>query len=233
MHAVIADLRAAEAEIERIRAQQSAQVDVLSAIQARYYEAGAEVTRIEQSIQYTRELRQRQRSDLDLSLTQVQELRELIERDRGQIDVLSGSWHDGTRPRRRTRDRERVEARARLPSKRSQPGSKIGRFMRRPSRWAKARHKSNERASSNWRTSSGGCCSSRSASRPSTPRSPAMQPAISLETLANEAAHAARCGSAGRRANCRMCWRNWPRRAIASGIRARRSTTCARAGRVH
>src|SRR5471030_3096504 len=60
MHAVLADLREAEAQIERTRAEQSSKADALNVIQARYYEAGAEVTRIEQSIEYARELRQRQ-----------------------------------------------------------------------------------------------------------------------------------------------------------------------------
>jgi chromosome segregation protein len=89
MQAAIADLREAEAEIERIRAEQSTQVDVLSAIQARFYEAGAEVTRIEQSIQYTREMRQRQRADLELAQTQMQELGDVIQRDRSQSDALT------------------------------------------------------------------------------------------------------------------------------------------------
>ncbi len=57
MQAVLADLREAEAQIERIRADQSAKADALNAIQGRYYEAGAEVTRIEQGIEYARELR--------------------------------------------------------------------------------------------------------------------------------------------------------------------------------
>ncbi len=65
MQGVIADLRDAEARIETVRADQSAKAEQLSAIQARFYEAGAEVTRIEQSIQYARELRQRQRCDLE------------------------------------------------------------------------------------------------------------------------------------------------------------------------
>jgi len=57
MQSVLADLlREAEAQIERIRADQSAKADALNAIQARFYEAGAEVTRIEQSIEYAREL---------------------------------------------------------------------------------------------------------------------------------------------------------------------------------
>jgi chromosome segregation protein len=88
MQAAIADLREAEAQIERIRARQSAQVDVQSAIQGRFYEAGSEVTRIEQNIEYTRELRQRQRADLELADGQRRELAELIERDRSQIAAL-------------------------------------------------------------------------------------------------------------------------------------------------
>jgi chromosome segregation protein len=89
MQAALADLRAAEAEIERTRADQAAKTDTLGAIQARYYEAGAEVTRIEQSIQYTRELRQRQRADLEQAQAQVQDLTGVILRDRAQIDDLS------------------------------------------------------------------------------------------------------------------------------------------------
>ena len=74
MQAVLADLREAEAQIERIRVDQSAKAEALSAIQARFYGAGAEVTRIEQSIQHARELRQRQTRDLEQAQAQVQEL---------------------------------------------------------------------------------------------------------------------------------------------------------------
>jgi chromosome segregation protein len=70
----LADLREAEAEIERIRAS-SRRKWIAERDPGALYEAGAEVTRIEQSIQYTRELRQRQRADLDQSEGQVQELR--------------------------------------------------------------------------------------------------------------------------------------------------------------
>jgi chromosome segregation protein len=89
MQAAIADLRAAESEIELIRAAQSAQADLANGIQGRYYSAGAEVTRLEQSIQYSRELRQRQRTDLDLAQSQMQELGEVIQRDRIQSDALA------------------------------------------------------------------------------------------------------------------------------------------------
>jgi chromosome segregation protein len=89
MHGVLADLREVEAEIERIRADQASKTDTLGAIQTRFYEAGAEVTRIEQSIQFARELRQRQRSDLEQAEAQVAEFTAVLQRDRGQLEALS------------------------------------------------------------------------------------------------------------------------------------------------
>ena len=88
MHAVLADLREAEAEIERIRAEQTSKNDALGAIQSRFYEAGGEVTRLEQSIQFTRELRQRQRSDLEQAEVQVADLGTVLQRDRSQQEAL-------------------------------------------------------------------------------------------------------------------------------------------------
>ena len=89
MQAVLADLREVEAQIERIRDTQVSKADALSAIQSRFYEAGAEVTRIEQGIQFARELRQRQRSDLEAAELQVADLTLVLQRDRGQLEALS------------------------------------------------------------------------------------------------------------------------------------------------
>jgi chromosome segregation protein len=89
MQAVLADLREAEAHIERIRADQTSKTEALGAIQSRFYEAGGEVTRIEQSIQFTRELRQRQRSDLEQAELQVADLGAVLQRDRVQQDALA------------------------------------------------------------------------------------------------------------------------------------------------
>jgi chromosome segregation protein len=86
---VLAELREAEAQIERIRADQSSRADTLNAVQARYYEAGAEVTRVEQGIQYARELRQRQRSDLELIDSQAADLAKVAQLDRVQLESLS------------------------------------------------------------------------------------------------------------------------------------------------
>src|SRR5208282_4246383 len=82
MQAVLADLREAEAEIEQIRVGRTAKADTLSAIQARFFGAGSDVTRTEQSIQHARELQHRQRSDLDQAQIQVQDLSGIIQRDR-------------------------------------------------------------------------------------------------------------------------------------------------------
>jgi len=89
MQAVLADLREAEAQIERIRADQSAKADALNAIQGRFYEAGAEVTRIEQGIEYARELRSRQRADLEQIDSQTAELDRVVQLDRVQLEALS------------------------------------------------------------------------------------------------------------------------------------------------
>ncbi|HEX4243778.1 MAG TPA: chromosome segregation protein SMC [Steroidobacteraceae bacterium] len=88
MQAALADLRTIEAEIERIRVDQTAKADALGAIQSRFYEAGSNVTRIEQGIQFSRELRVRQRSDLEQAQAQVTDLRSVLERDRLQLDSL-------------------------------------------------------------------------------------------------------------------------------------------------
>jgi len=89
MQAAVADMREVEAGIEQIRVDQTARADALSAIQARFYGAGAEVTRTEQSIQYARELQHRQRADLDQAEIQVQELTGVIERDRVELEALA------------------------------------------------------------------------------------------------------------------------------------------------
>src|SRR6201997_2307469 len=64
MQAALADQRSAEAAIEKQRAVHTTHTDSLSAVQARYYEVGADISRLEQSIEHTRELRERQSDDL-------------------------------------------------------------------------------------------------------------------------------------------------------------------------
>jgi chromosome segregation protein len=90
MQAAIADLRESESEIERIRVDQASKADALGVIQERFYAAGSGVSRIEQNIRHARELQQRQRADLDQAQAQVQDLLGVVERDRGQLESLAG-----------------------------------------------------------------------------------------------------------------------------------------------
>ena len=64
LQSALAEQRSLEAAIERSRAEHTAQTDRLSAVQGRYYEIGAEISRAEQAIEHARELRARQRQEL-------------------------------------------------------------------------------------------------------------------------------------------------------------------------
>ena len=85
MQGHLAAQRAAEAAIEKQRAVHGARGDELSNVQARYYEVGADISRLEQSIEHTRELRERQRTDLEQARMTLADLGAHIERDERQL----------------------------------------------------------------------------------------------------------------------------------------------------
>ena len=87
--AAIAALRAAEAAVERARSRHMECSDALSAVQGRYYQAGADATRTEQSLQHARELKQRQRSDLERVMAEHAESSALVARDGDQLAELA------------------------------------------------------------------------------------------------------------------------------------------------
>jgi chromosome segregation protein len=89
MQAALADQRAAEAAIESQRAHHGAASERVSAVQGRYYEVGAQISRLEQTIQHTRELRERQRTDLAKTRATLSELGAHIERDERQLAELA------------------------------------------------------------------------------------------------------------------------------------------------
>jgi len=88
MQAALADQRAAEAAIEKQRAFHNDQSERVSAVQARYYEVGAEISRMEQTIQHSRELRDRQRQDLAQARATLSDLAAHIERDERQLATV-------------------------------------------------------------------------------------------------------------------------------------------------
>jgi len=87
--AAISELRAAEATVERARARHADCSDALAAVQGRYYQAGADTTRTEQALQHARELRQRQRSDLERVQREHAESSTLVGRDQEQLRELT------------------------------------------------------------------------------------------------------------------------------------------------
>jgi chromosome segregation protein len=88
MQAALADQRAAEAAIEKQRAFHQEQSEQVSAVQGRYYQIGAEISRTEQTIEHTRQLRERQKNDLAQSRGTLNDTALHIERDEKQLADL-------------------------------------------------------------------------------------------------------------------------------------------------
>ncbi len=88
MQAALADQRAAEAALEKQRAFQAERSEQVSVVQARYYEVGAQISRTEQTIQHARELRERQRNDLEQARATQGDLAAHIERDERELTSL-------------------------------------------------------------------------------------------------------------------------------------------------
>jgi chromosome segregation protein len=88
MQGLIAELRSIESAIETAREDFTEKSEALNAVQGRYYQIGAEISRAEQSIQHGRELRQRQRQDLEQVEQGASEAGMHLTRDQSQIDEL-------------------------------------------------------------------------------------------------------------------------------------------------
>jgi chromosome segregation protein len=88
MQAALAEQRSLEAAVEKQRAFQTERSERVSASQGRYYEVGAELSRTEQSIRHTRELRERQRNDLAQASATLADLASHIARDERQVGEL-------------------------------------------------------------------------------------------------------------------------------------------------
>ncbi|HSN72528.1 MAG TPA: chromosome segregation protein SMC, partial [Steroidobacteraceae bacterium] len=91
LQAAIADQRAVESEIETARSEYADRSEALNEVQGRYYQAGAEISRTEQAIQHAREIRHRQRTDLDQVVQGFDESTEHLTRDQAQIDELAAA----------------------------------------------------------------------------------------------------------------------------------------------
>ena len=137
---------------------------------------GAEVTRIEQSIQHARELRQRQRADLEQAEAQVTDS---ARRDRSATAASSMRWRAELATMVPGLD---ARARAESCDARGAGALRAGARRRGSTTWdahaagggarVSARRRSSARASNSSRASSAACCSSRIGRRRSARRSP-------------------------------------------------------------
>lgn len=112
MQAMIAELRSIEASIESTREDFTEKSEALNTVQGRYYQIGAEISRNEQSIQHGRELRQRQKRDLEQAQQGASEATSHLTRDQSQIDELRQELEQLEPGLEVARERERASAEA-------------------------------------------------------------------------------------------------------------------------
>jgi chromosome segregation protein len=112
MQAAIAELRSIESSIETAREEFTEKSEALNAVQGRYYQIGAEISRAEQSIQHGRELRQRQKTDLEQAEQGASEATLHLTRDQTQIDELRRELEQLEPGLSTARERERASAEA-------------------------------------------------------------------------------------------------------------------------
>ena len=112
MQAAIAELRSIESAIETSREDFTEKSEALNAVQGRYYQIGAEISRAEQSIQHGRELRQRQKVDLEQAEQGAAEATLHLTRDQAQIDELRKELEHLEPGLTAARERERTSAEA-------------------------------------------------------------------------------------------------------------------------
>jgi len=84
-----AELRRIEAGIERQREQQREGTDHFNQVQGEFYSIGADIARIEQSIQHHKQLREQQKQDLAQLQVNLEEIQAHLGRDRQQVTTLS------------------------------------------------------------------------------------------------------------------------------------------------
>ena len=88
MEAELAAQRAVEAELEKLREELIVANEAFNTVQGNYYRLGADLARIEQAIQHSRESRQQQQQELARAEQTLGEVGEHIERDSRRLEQL-------------------------------------------------------------------------------------------------------------------------------------------------
>jgi len=89
MEADLAAQRSLEAELEKLRDSLTGANDTFNTVQGRYYKLGADVARVEQAIQHSRESRQQQEQELSRSERTLGEIEEHIQIDGSRLEELA------------------------------------------------------------------------------------------------------------------------------------------------
>ncbi len=113
--ALVAEQRAAENALEGARVRHGEATDAFNEVQGRYYEVGAEIARLEQSIQHHKDMRAQQQAELEKADQSRAELEEQVQLDRCELEELERALaHDEPGlETARERARESGERRAR------------------------------------------------------------------------------------------------------------------------
>ncbi len=110
LQAAVAEQRRLEAEIEKARLLQGERSEAFNAVQGQYYRIGAEIARLEQSIEHGRELRQRQEQDLQQAREAAEEIEAHIAQDRNELEQLDSALNELTPGLQAARAREAASA---------------------------------------------------------------------------------------------------------------------------
>ncbi|NNF16262.1 MAG: chromosome segregation protein SMC [Gammaproteobacteria bacterium] len=94
LEAAIGRMRSVEAEIEKLRSNNSEHGDAFNSVQENFYKVGTEIARLEQLIQHARELKQRQQQDIEDSEQGIEEFEAEITRDETRLTDLSAALAD-------------------------------------------------------------------------------------------------------------------------------------------
>ena len=106
----IAEQRNLEARIEEARDKQSERNDSFNEVQGRFYKVGAEIARLEQSIEHAHELRERQTKDLEQAIHGAKEIRAHIDKDESEIAQLELTLNELVPGLEQARQGERASA---------------------------------------------------------------------------------------------------------------------------
>jgi chromosome segregation protein len=108
--AALAAQRAVETQTEAARERLGDRQEAQREVQERYYKQGAEIARLEQEINHARDLRDRQRRELDRLTDSLREVDETIAADQSQLDLAGREVEELTPALAESRAREQASA---------------------------------------------------------------------------------------------------------------------------